>query len=424
MGFISARLTFTLIRRALQRVSGLHCFISLSILLAVTSPGGLFLVDCGPSKNGVSATHPAWRIDLRPYGYEKREPWSDAYLGYITPHADYDSIAFADDDLLIATFLTFEGSSEQAPPRVHAVLLDVAADRVGSTGKWDTLPRSLTLLPVRDGKFVVQVRETATSEGGINFYADPRLVLYSKNLEPLNELKLPDTREDKWEDWRIDITHTRKSLVVSHHLGRELEIQWLDPQTFEPIRVWKAREGMFGLGSGRYFHVADRQIVVTQQPLGSETCKILLQTSEGTWREVLSTTSKCSSGAQFIDESLLVLPTLGEILLFSDEGQVLLSHRLRSDEIPGAVRASADSRRFAVPISKWKGGISFLDISPHASLQRIMVFDVPTRKMLFQLDSKRTNFKYLSGFALSPDGQRLAILRDWYVEVYRIPDSE
>ena len=86
------------------------------------------------------------------------------------------------------------------------------------------------------------------------------------------------------------------------------------------------------------------------------------------------------------------------------------------------VRASADGRRFAIAVATTKGGSALLDISSHEVLKRIMVFDLPTSRWVYSLDSKSVDLKYVSGFAVSPDGLRLGVMRNGFVEMYELPD--
>jgi hypothetical protein len=107
--------------------------------------------------------------------------------------------------------------------------------------------------------------------------------------------------------------------------------------------------------------------------------------------------------------------THGQLLFkedFPDNGEILA----------GPVRCGAGGQRVAFAFIKGKGGISALDIAPHYSLKRIIVFDVPSRQWIYRLDGKRQRITKLSGLALSPDGSQLGIIdQDGVLKAYRLP---
>jgi hypothetical protein len=73
---------------------------------------------------------------------------------------------------------------------------------------------------------------------------------------------------------------------------------------------------------------------------------------------------------------------------------------------------------------KIKGGNSFLDIAGHASMSRIMVYDLAAHQWVYSLDAKAQNIKDVSGMALSQDGSLLGeINQDGVLEVYRVPEA-
>jgi hypothetical protein len=121
------------------------------------------------------------------------------------------------------------------------------------------------------------------------------------------------------------------------------------------------------------------------------------------------------------DKSMLILDTNGELLLRDD-----FHHReLVYWEIAGGgVATSMDGPRFAVALEKGKGGIAALDIAPHYSASRVIVYDLTSRRSVYTLDAKRAGIKGISSFALSPDGSLLALInQDGILEIYRLPNG-
>jgi WD40 repeat protein len=111
--------------------------------------------------------------------------------------------------------------------------------------------------------------------------------------------------------------------------------------------------------------------------------------------------------------------------LISTSGEVLMHQDLLHRETFRKLVHSADGRRFALSLDKGKGGSAALDIAPHYSLNRIMVYDLAAREWIYTLDPKKAGIKDIRELALSPDGSLLGLItQDGTLEVYSLPAAD
>ncbi len=375
-----------------------------------------------------------WRADLRPFGLKKIQPWPWGVdlRGWLP---GFENLAFASDGIVIASFATPESKALLSPRRVHVVLLDAAKGTVLGTREWSVRRSEVGLFATHDGKFFVR---TDDRPPGQELRSNQKIVLYSGKLEPLKEFALPPGPNGEFELWHVYVTPTRQSIVVEHGVGRGREVQWLDrargidvrwldPDTLEPKATWawtapKTPDRLY-----TDLHISDSWIVATFRVnpnfLSGEkgSCDVSVRTIDGPWR-LLFRSDSCPSGAEFVNKDTVLFTGPGNIYLFQVDGRPLLDERLGKNEFAHVVRPSANGRRFAIAVATTKGGSALLDISPHEVLKRIIVYDIPSQRWVFTLDGKHVNLKYVGGFALSPDGFRLAVMRDGVVELYELPN--
>jgi hypothetical protein len=87
------------------------------------------------------------------------------------------------------------------------------------------------------------------------------------------------------------------------------------------------------------------------------------------------------------------------------------------------IRSSERGDRVAVDIITTRGGIPTLDIGSHATARRIAVYDIEAGREVASVPIS-VNYKYQFEFDLSPDGHRLAILRDGTIRLIDLQAQE
>jgi len=292
------------------------------------------------------------------------------------------------------------------------------------------------LIATHDGKFLVRTDDRPPDQP---LRPNRILTLYSPKFEPLKEFPLPSSAPGEYEMWQVYATATRRSIVVEHGVGRGnevvlldpargIDVRWLDPDTLEPKANWAwagpetpgpGETGLDFSDAGVAATLRRRANLFTGAP-GS--CEVAVRRIDGPWRSVFRSDGFNCMNAEFVDEDIVVFSHGGEIHLLGIDGRVLLDQRFGKDEFTHEVRPSANGRRFAIAIVTSKGGNALLDIGQHEVFKRIMVFDIPANSWVYTLDSKAAESKYVSDFALSPDGLRLAVMRHGFVDLYELPE--
>ncbi|MBZ5542822.1 MAG: hypothetical protein LAO07_03975 [Acidobacteriia bacterium] len=284
------------------------------------------------------------------------------------------------------------------------------------------------MLPSPGGKFLV--------------FTPDKLLLYSPSLELLKELSLSLRSRATWETWELHPSPARKYLLISY--GAKSNERFAG--TLRQARLPQDRD------------LIDRtsaQLELSEDLVGTEELSIL-----GSWTVKLGP-DYTHPPTSISDEGLLVLGEkverfdrpwqpvsgLSDPLGFFINDQVLLALRFKLPRLLGfdlndtrgqllfkedfpdngeimadPVRCSAGGQRFALAFIKGKGGIAALDIAPHYSLKRIIVFDVASRQWIYKLDGKRQRIKEISGLALAPDGTQLGLIdQDGILKAFRLP---
>jgi hypothetical protein len=128
---------------------------------------------------------------------------------------------------------------------------------------------------------------------------------------------------------------------------------------------------------------------------------------------------------QFINDDTLVVrdfPT--RLTLIRPTGEVLFTKEFtakREAQGWGIAFPSAGGQRFVIPAGVLKGAFPSLDIGGHGVLKQILLYDFPFRELSYTLDLKPNIRELDTLFALSPDGQQLAILNDQSLAVFQLP---
>jgi len=381
-----------------------------------------------------STAGPVWQLDVRA-------------LGFANPHRPessrgpfpHDPVSYLAGGQIVVTFVTRvapEGvprrdqPDESLPFRLHALFIDAATGKVRTEREWPTASARSCVLPSPGGKFLV--------------FTPDKLLLYSPSLELLQELSLPLRRKANWETWELHPSPAGKYLLISYDAKSNERFAG----TLRQARLPQDRD------------LIDRtfaQLELSEDLVDTEELSIL-----GSWTVKLGF-DDTHPPTSISDEGLLVLgekaerfdspwqpvPLFSRSLGFFINDQVLLALRSKPPRLLGfdlnntrgdllfkedfpdngeimvdPVRHSAGGQRFALAFIKGKGGIAALDIAPHYSLKRIIVFDIPSLQWVYRLDGKRQRIKNISGLALSPDGSQLGLIdQNGILRAYRLSET-
>jgi hypothetical protein len=356
---------------------------------------------------------PKWRVDLR--SVIGGTPVPNVFGGnYEIKGAPEQSLWFTNNDTVVATFVVREGApmlskrngtEVSSPLRLRAAFLDANDGNVTATPAWPTNSRLSRIVAAHDGNFVTQ---TGT-----------QLTLYSSNLKEQKKLTLPSTDETRWSAHSSPTG--RNILFTATNLRTTSAIPWIwvDVDSLSIVRSWREiQSGWISISDSTmamttciWVYDCDQHVEV--KSLGAE------------WKPLALFDRHHRPYPQFINDDTLVVrdfPT--RLTLIRPTGEVLFTKEFTAKTEAqgwGIAFPSAGGQRFVIPAGVLKGAFPALDIGGHGVLKQILLYDFPFREPSYTLDLNPNIKELHTLFALSPDGQRLAILNDQFVEVFQLP---
>jgi WD40 repeat protein len=339
-------------------------------------------------------------------------------------------IYFAAPDEIIVTFVTRVVPSSlprrdqpdaSSPLQLHALFIDARTGQVRTRREWPITSYWSRVVAATGGKFLVLTPD--------------KLTLYAPDLETLKEIDLFLSRRT-FEDSRIHRSPDGKSVVIkSYDEGSgHYTFQWIDLDNLRVLRswtenshenVWKGTEDLVVSG-GDSGSIYDDEMVLY---FGSGF--FLIRKLDSAWR-LVRFTRPVAGVYGFISSQMLVALDTGDerhrkarMTFVRTNGEVLFEQEFPQRGMLHGSTSSTDGRRLAQVAYKGKGGSALLDIGAHYSMNRVMVYDIPSRQWVYTLDAKKQGIKDTSGLALSPDGSMLGLInQDGILELYRIPETQ
>ena len=341
------------------------------------------------------------------------------------------SLWFIDSNRLLATFVTRENEARpelsergkldsSIPLRLCGIFLDVNTGAITNTTKWPTESRRSRIVGVHDGKFVT-LRQSV-------------LTLYSDNLSVVKEVTLPPLGLLGW------LPHTSpsgKTILFSSAELRKGPWIWVETDTLKILSTWEDDP------SG-YVTISDDSIATSTCLSGFTCIKNVVTANEAS--VCMVTGPKCEPRIQirglstdwktiavgepnlsphFVNDDLIFLPGDTDKLIRTDGTVIFREPRgSASGECWGtSVLPSANGLRFVIPSCQGKGAVPSLDISGHSVLKQFRIFDIGTQIQTQLVDVGGKKIQDEMQFAISPDGSKLAILSNEFVQVFELPPA-
>lgn len=382
-----------------------------------------------PKRASARSRSAVWRLDLRPFGYRGGRPRPESSEYY----PGLDPICFSDGGTLIASFVTQEGPQPLArrgspnqplPFRLHALFIDSANGGLRSQPQWPIPHPAAGVLCAPDGDFIVATNELLT--------------LYSAGLEKLASLRL--SASPAWDIFQVLQSPGRRSLLLVYastspaphlisaaELGKYLDsirrlYWWVDGRSLSLRHEWIA-------GIEPPTAVSDTEVVTvkgSREPSG----RAIMAGAPGGPSHPIWTGPDASGSPRFVGDHVLALFWPRGFRLISSAGTPMLNENFGGSELLGTyghypAPSAAEGGRFAIAVWGVRGGSRVLDISGHAFLKRVMVFDLRSRRWIYTLNAKKEKIKTIHGLAVSPDGTLLALInQDGILEVFRLPPTD
>jgi hypothetical protein len=325
------------------------------------------------------------------------------------------SLWFTDNNTIVATFVTREGkgnpkvsrrdaSDESLPLRLRAVFLDAATGKITNTTDWPSQSRYAAIVATRDGKFVAQTGD--------------ELTLYGSAFGALKKLKLP--AQEKY-DWQAYPSATGKNILFLstkfHFLSTELRSGtwlWVETDSLQILHSWEdTQSGDVTISDGKIAMVACKWISSCEP-------KVEIKSLSTGWATIAQSDRRLVP--HFVGEEMLFLTGNATSMIRTD-GKIVFAEDGPSRVCFGASAfVSLDGQRLVVPTCRLEGQVAALDIGGHGVLKTILVYDVSLHAKSHTLEVKGQKIKDEMQFAMSPDGSKLAVLSNEFVQVFQLPD--
>ena len=386
---------------------------------------GVTLLAGASPKETPPTTSPEERILVGPLGYRPPGPL------YMLSHKTFSSLDFVDRTHLLFTFrqprlLRREAKASQSENGqiIQALVLDLPGGAVQTSAEWRLQDRSRYLWALGEGKFLVRRR---------NAY---ELTDASLQLRPYIEVATPVLATEISPDGRV--------LVIEHQFERH---------TTEQHSKLEAQAAKFGEPPPD----EDTQITLigtaTRQTLGALHTELPISvpvTSNGYVGVVKDTgqdqflvryipfqgnavllgkvASTCTPHENFLNSTAVMISSCGPkspdtyLDAWTVDGKKLWSSRREGHLVMPTLAYARAGNRFAVALLRVSHTIDLADSLNDEDVreQVVQVFDAMTGTLLMSTNASPI-LTAGQNFALSDDGEHLAVLRQGAIEIYRVP---
>jgi hypothetical protein len=300
--------------------------------------------------------------------------------------------------------------------RLHALFISARTGQIQSTLEWPTPSLRSGIIPAAQGNFLVVTPE--------------KFMLYSSGLQLLKELEIPVAREAFKDDWELLRSPSGKFLLIDYEVASsdklpcfEVRDRLIDAENLQIIQAWsqfgrvdwKPRPGPCLAPTDHpevrfWSDVSDDGALLTTDGTGAPAIGHV----DSPFHVLCSHSDpNCGKGFLVNNQTVLVWPLFNQnrhITLISMSGEMLPIQDLGNKETLRSMARSDGGQRFALSVERSKGGSELLGIATEWYEDRIMVYDLPSHKMIYTLDAKKQAITKISELALSPDGTLLALI--------------
>jgi hypothetical protein len=386
-----------------------------------------------------NSDHPLWRVNLKSQGYPTNSDELQRRRGF----ANFDTISFLTDNVIVATFISREripdlqrrdNPNHVRPYRLHALFLDALTGKTLHTIEWPIDDPNAGIFPRHDGGFLLVTAD--------------RIASYSADWTYLKEIPFSDLHP---------MTATLGGIAESPN-ANFLVIQFLTGTSSLCFRIHTNTLDFVPADCGvlEVFTVSDDKIVEPEKlPRGieqRENSSAHAYVQSGALMPGVSASARapgpiqapadyticnpCAGIPQFINNDTMAVYSPENISILDRTGRVTFAQNFIPrerwiDELGRPVRTSANGQRFAIvtnrsPFSRnaWSTAIhiSTGDIPAEMPLD-IEVYDLPAAQWIYTLRINAEQLHQVWGLALSPNAKRLAIDSGGAIQLFSLPPS-
>jgi hypothetical protein len=378
------------------------------------------------SKNDTAEPKPEARIPVEPLGYQA--PGSL----YLLSKMSFGSLDFADSSHLIFTFhesrllrRVDSADSSEDDQMIRADVLSIPEGHVSATADWLMRDRARFLWPLGNGRFLVRRRDTY-------FTTDETLQLHPlvRTSSPLRATEVsPDGRllvvEDDYERHTPEQHEKLASEAASSGEPppqEDTEVALMDVET-------KTVETAFRVELPIILPVTSTGYVAVREDKENDYV-VRFVPFQGKPLELGTVASTCTPHETFLNSKALMIESCGpdsdDVYLdtWSIDGGKLWRGRRDGRAVWPTFALAQNGSRFAVGLLQSTHSISVAESLDDQDVkqQLVQVFDTETGKLLLSTNASPI-LSAGQNFALSPRGDRLAVLRNGAIEIYDVPSN-
>ncbi|HTZ56822.1 MAG TPA: hypothetical protein VMB49_01940 [Acidobacteriaceae bacterium] len=395
----------------------------LTVMLLVLWPGAP-LWGSSHSKEQ-PAPRPEESIPVQPLGY--RPPGSL----YLLSGRTFSTLDFIDAHHVLFTFHEPRlMHREEHPGRndhdqiIHAVTLSVPDGKVQASAEWRMHDRARYLWALGGGRFLVRQRNTY-------FLADGSL-----KLRPYIEMPTPVEDTEVSPDGRILVVESEyeKHTPEEHRKLMEQAAEYGEPPPAEDTQITlvdiPTKDVLAAMRTENPVNlpITSNGYIGVTRGKGQDEFEIRFVPFSGVALTLGQVASTCTPHEHFVNQDALVIESCGpkspDLYLdtWTTEGKKLWSGHREGHLVWPTFAYSRNGDRFAVSLLRVSHYIDLVDSLNDEDVreQVVQVFDSATGALLMST----TASPVLTGgqnFALSGDGEHLAVLRDGAIEVFSVP---
>ena len=359
-------------------------------------------------------------------------------MGYRPPGALYlfsgrafSSLDFIDVHHLLFTFhepkllRREDGSGKSDDDQViHAVVLNLPGGEVQASTEWRMHDRSRYLWPLAGGKFLVRQR---------NSYS---LTDESLKLHPYIEVPTPVLETEVSPDGRVlAIEHEYERHTADQHRKLEAQaIQYGDPPPAEDTQITlinvASREVLAALRTESPIHlpITSTGYIGVARDKGEDEFLVRFIPFAGQEQVLGRVASTCTPHENFLNPKALFIESCGpkspDIFLdaWTTDGKKLWNGHREGHLVWPTFAYSRAGDRFAVSLLHVTHAVDSADSLSDEDVreQVVQVFDSATGTLLMATTVSPI-LTAGQNFALSADGEHLAVLRNGAIEIYQVP---
>jgi hypothetical protein len=371
------------------------------------------------------AGEPEERIPVGPLGYRPPGPL------YMLSGKAFTSLDFIDDQHLLFTFhLPRLMRREQSPGRfdndqvIQAVTLALPGGTVQASAEWRMHDRSRYLWPLGGGRFLVRQRNTYSLTDAalkLHAYIDVATPVLASEVSP---------------DGRVLVVeHQYERHTPQEHAKLEAQArQYGEPPPAEDTQITvmnlASREMLAALKTENPIHVpiTSNGYVGVAKDKGEDQFLIRFIPFEGESMVLGKVASTCTPHEEFLSPAALMIESCGpkssDVYLdaWTTDGKKLWTGQREGHLVWPNFVYSRTGGRFAVSLLHVNHFVDLVDSINDEDVreQVVQVIDSNTGALLMATTASPI-LTAGQNFALSEDGERLAVLREGAIEIYKVP---